>query len=171
MSPDEFSTRYAEFVAPITRFVGRRVEQSEVDDVVADIFSVAWRKHSTVTEGEELPWLYRIGTNVIANHRRSVSRQSRLIASLVARDSAPSAESIAIADISLAAAWSQLSPSYREILALTAIDGLSVTETALTLGITPNAVSVRLNRARTQLSSELAKQNGKIRGREDINKI
>jgi RNA polymerase sigma-70 factor (ECF subfamily) len=61
--------------------------------------------------------------------------------------------------MSLAAAWSQLSPSYREILALTAIDGLSVTEAALTLGITPNAVSVRLNRARTQLSSELSKQN------------
>jgi DNA-directed RNA polymerase specialized sigma24 family protein len=41
-------------------------------------------------------------------------------------------------------------------LALTALDGLSVTETAMALDITANAVSVRLNRARNQLRVALA---------------
>jgi DNA-directed RNA polymerase specialized sigma24 family protein len=41
-------------------------------------------------------------------------------------------------------------------LALTALDGLSVAETALALDITANAVSVRLNRARNQLRVALA---------------
>lgn len=159
MSPDDFSRRYAEFVAPITRFVARRVERNDVDDIVADVFSIAWRKHQSVTDGEELPWLYRIASNVIANHRRKSARNVRLIATLVVRDPAPSAESIAIADLSLAAAWAQLTPRYREVLALTAIDGLTVTEAAIVLGVTPNAVSVRLNRARTQLADELSKQN------------
>lgn len=159
MSPEEFSRRYEEFVAPISRFVARRVERGDVDDIVADVLSVAWRKHHTVTEGEELPWLYRIASNLVANHRRKTARNGRLIATLVVRDPAPSAESIAVADVSLATAWARLSPRYREVLALVAIDGLTVAETAVALGITPNAVSVRLNRARTQLAAELDAQS------------
>lgn len=159
MSPDEFSQRYTEFVAPISRFVARRVERSDVEDIVADVFSVAWRKHTMVTDGEELPWLYRIASNLVANHRRKSARSARLIATLVVRDPAPSAESIAIADMSLATAWALLNPRQREVLALTAIDGLTVTEAAIVLGVTPNAVSVRLNRARAQLREELSKQD------------
>lgn len=159
MAPEEFSTRYTEFVVPITRFVARRVDRSEVDDVVADVFSIAWRKHKQVTDGQELPWLYRIASNVISNHRRKLATNTRLIATLTVRDPAPSAESIAIADLSLAEAWGKLSPTYREVLALTAIDGLSVGEVAVVLGVTANAVSVRLNRARTQLASELDRQS------------
>lgn len=159
MSPDDFSRRYADFVAPITTFVARRVEGKDIDDIVADVFGVAWRKHLSVTDGEELPWLYRIASNVIANHRRKSARNLRFMATLVVRDPSPSAESIAIADISLAEAWATLSPTYREVLALVAIDGLTVTEAANVLGITTNAVSVRLNRARTQLSVELDRQS------------
>lgn len=159
MSPDEFSGRYAHYIAPISRFVSRRVESMDVDDIVADVFSIAWRKHHHVTDGEELPWLYRIASNLIANHRRKSARTVRLMAQLVVRDPAPSAESIAVADLSLAAAWERLNPRYREVLALTAIDGLTITEVAIVLGVTPNAVSVRLNRARSQLRDELAKQN------------
>lgn len=158
MSPEEFTQRYAEFVAPISRFASRRVEWGDVDDIVADVFSIAWHKHTGVTPGEELPWLYRIASNVIANHRRKRARGNRLIAMLSARDHSPSAESIAIADLALAQAWSTLSATSREILALVAIDGLSVTEAAKVLGITPNAVSVRLNRARSQLAAALAQQ-------------
>lgn len=159
VSPDEFSSRFVEFVVPISRFVGRRADRGDVDDIVADVFSIAWRKHGSVTPGEELPWLYRIASNVIANHRRKSARHIRLVSTLTVRDAAPSAESIAVADISLAAAWAEISPTYREVLALTAIEGLSVTEVATVLGITPNAVSVRLNRARAQLSAELAAQS------------
>jgi RNA polymerase sigma-70 factor (ECF subfamily) len=138
VSPDEFSRQYAEHVVPITRFVARRVERADVEDIVADVLSVAWHKHS------------------ISNHRRKLARQTGLIARLVVRDSAPSAESIAIADISLATAWARLPQQYREVLSLVAIDGLTVTEAAGVLGITANAVSIRLNRARNQLSRLLA---------------
>lgn len=110
MGPEEFSTRYTEFVVPITRFIARRIDSSEVDDVVADVFSIAWRKHKQVTVGQELPWLYRISSNVIANHRRKRATNTRLIAALTVRDPAPSAESIAIADIALAEAWRNCPP-------------------------------------------------------------
>jgi RNA polymerase sigma factor (sigma-70 family) len=79
-----------------------------------------------------------------------------LLAAIVAPDTSPSAESIAVADIALADAWGRLPVTSRQILALTALDGLSVAETALALDITVNAVSVRLNRARNQLRVALA---------------
>jgi RNA polymerase sigma-70 factor (ECF subfamily) len=155
VSPDDFSTRFHQHRVPIAKFLYRRVDANDVDDLASEVFGVAWRKGSTVTEGEELPWLYRVATNLVANHRRRNASASRLLASLFTPDTSPSAESLAVADISLAAAWSELPSKSREVLALTAIDGLSVTETANSLGITPNAVSVRLARARTQMRQAL----------------
>lgn len=156
MTPDEFTSRFAELRGPVARFLARRVEPGDVDDIAAEVFGVAWRKGASVTVGEELPWLYRIAGNFVANHRRTITRRSRFISSLAAPDNAPSAESIAIADVSLAEAWKTLPTTSREILALVAFDGLTVSESARALDISPNAASVRLNRARTQLKEALA---------------
>jgi RNA polymerase sigma-70 factor (ECF subfamily) len=155
VSPEEFTQRFAELRAPITAFLYRRVDPNDVDDLAADAFDVAWRRGASVTLGEELPWLYRVAGNLVANHRRKHARSQRFVASLFAPDSSPSAESIAVADIALAEAWGRLPVTSREILSLTALDGLSVTEAAVALDITPNAVSVRLTRARTQLRAAL----------------
>lgn len=109
-----------------------------------------------MTVGEELPWLYRVATNIIANYRRKNARAKNFLSALMAPDTSPSAESIAVADIALADAWGRLPATSRQILALTAIDGLSITQAAQSLDITANAVSVRLNRARQQLRVALA---------------
>lgn len=156
MSPEDFTERFAGLRVPIAKFLYRRVEVKDVDDLSAEVFEIAWRKGGAVTVGEELPWLYRVATNLIANHRRKNARAQHLLAAIIAPDTSPSAESIAVADIALAEAWGQLPATSRQILALTALDGLSVAETALALDITANAVSVRLNRARNQLRAALA---------------
>ena len=156
MSPDDFTERFAGLRVPIAKFLYRRVEVKDVDDLSAEVFEIAWRRGGAVTVGEELPWLYRVATNLVANHRRKNARAQKLLAAIVAPDTSPSAESIAVADIALAEAWGRLPSMSRQILALTALDGLSVAETALALDITANAVSVRLNRARNQLRAALA---------------
>jgi RNA polymerase sigma-70 factor (ECF subfamily) len=156
LSPEDFTERFAGLRVPIAKFLYRRVAVNEVDDLSAEVFEIAWRKGGAVTVGEELPWLYRVATNLIANHRRKNARAQHLLAAIIAPDTSPSAESIAVADIALAEAWGRLPSTSRQILALTALDGLSVAETALALDITANAVSVRLNRARNQLRVALA---------------
>lgn len=156
MSPEDFTERFAGLRVPIAKFLYRRVAVTDVDDLSAEVFEIAWRKGGAVNVGEELPWLYRVATNLIANHRRKNARAQHLLAAIVAPDTSPSAESIAVADIALAEAWGRLPTTSRQILALTALDGLSVAETALALDITANAVSVRLNRARNQLRVALA---------------
>ncbi len=157
MTPEEFAERFREHQAAVARFMSRRVDRDDVDDLTADVFAIAWRKRSAVTGGEELPWLYRIAGFVVANHRRKRISALSVIGRLGPSDPAPSAESVALADTELAHAWSQLSVTERDIIALTALDGLAVAEAAATLGITPNAASIRLHRAKTKLAGLLTK--------------
>jgi RNA polymerase sigma-70 factor (ECF subfamily) len=109
-----------------------------------------------VTSGEELPWLYRISANLVANHRRKQAASASFIAGLRPADSAPSSEDIVVADQSLAEAWKQLAARDREVLALAVLEDLPVSSIAGALGISPNAVSIRLHRAKKTLASLLA---------------
>ena len=70
-------------------------------------------------------------------------------------DSAPAADAALDGDPALAAAWASLSATEREVLALVVLDDLAVAEAAVALGVTPNAVSVRLHRAKKSLAAAL----------------
>jgi RNA polymerase sigma-70 factor (ECF subfamily) len=91
----------------------------------------------------------------VANARRRANTRNRIIASLSPADHAPSAESIAVADIALAQAWAKLAAGERAMLALVAFEGLHVDEAAAALGITANAASIRLHRGRAKLAELL----------------
>jgi RNA polymerase sigma-70 factor (ECF subfamily) len=153
---DSFVAAYAQHLPAVSAYLSRRVERRFVEDLAADVFAVAWRKRDAVTTGEELPWLYRIAANLVANHRRKQAANASFIAGLRAADSAPAAEDIVVADQSLADAWKQLGARDREVLALAVLEDLPVSSIASALGISPNAVSIRLHRAKKTLASILA---------------
>ena len=153
---DEFATVYSEHLPAISRYLARRVERDAVEDLAADVFALAWRKRDAVQPGEELPWLYRIAANLVANHRRRLAASTSFIASLRPADSAPAADDIVIADEQLANAWKQLKPADREVIALATFEELPIGAIATALGISANAVSIRLHRARKRLASLLA---------------
>ncbi len=155
MTPDEFSAIYREHQTPIAKFLARRVDFAEVEDLCSEVFEIAWARREQAALGFELPWLYRIAGFVVSNARRRTMSRNRFIASLSPADNAPSAESIAIADISLAQAWGKLAAGERAALALVAFEGLKVDEAATALGISANAASIRIHRARTKLAELL----------------
>ena len=152
---DDFATVYEQHLPAISRYLARRVERAHVEDLAADVFALAWRKRESVAAGEELPWLYRIAANLVANHRRKQAATASFIASLRPVDSAPAADEIVIADQQLAAAWKQLKPADREVIALATFEELPIGAIATALGISANAVSIRLHRARKRLSELL----------------
>ena len=152
---DSFVSAYAEHLPAVSAYLSRRVERRFVEDLAADVFAVAWRKRDAVISGEELPWLYRISANLVANHRRKQAANASFLAGLRPADSAPSAEDIVVGDQSLAAAWKQLGPREREVLALSVLEDLPVATIAASLGISPNAVSIRLHRAKKTLGELL----------------
>jgi RNA polymerase sigma-70 factor, ECF subfamily len=155
-SDDSFVAVYSQYLPAISAYLSRRVERDAVEDLAADVFALAWRKRESVTAGEELPWLYRIAANLVANHRRKVAATESFVRSLRPADSAPSAADIVIADQSLATAWKQLRARDREVLALAVFEDLPVSSIASSLGVSANTVSIRLHRAKKTLTNLLA---------------
>lgn len=155
-SDASFERAYLQYLPAVSGYLARRVERQHIEDLAADVFAIAWRKRSSVADGEELPWLYRIAANVVANHRRKQASGSALIAALRPADSSPSAEEIVVADASLASAWGQLRPAEREVLTLSLVEDLTPAQLAIALGASVNAVTIRMHRARAKLTALLA---------------
>ncbi len=151
-----FERAYIDYLPAVSGYLFRRVERAHVEDLAADVFAIAWRKRESVAEGEELPWLYRIAANVVANHRRKQASGAALFAMLRPADSAPSAEDIVSADTALSEAWRQLRASDREVLALALVEDLAPAELSVALGVSVNAATIRVHRARAKLARLLA---------------
>jgi len=154
-STEPFEAVYTQHLGAVSRYLARRVARVDVDDLAADVFAIAWRKRGSVTAGEELPWLYRIASYQVANHRRRLAARASVLGLFSVPDSAPSAESLVTADAELARAWAAIAPRDREVLALVVLDDLAVADAAVALGISANAVSIRLHRAKKALAEQL----------------
>jgi RNA polymerase sigma-70 factor (ECF subfamily) len=69
----------------VLSFARRRAPDPETaQDVAAETFRVAWRRIDKVPDGAdgELPWLYAVARNILANHLRGQRRGGRLTARL-----------------------------------------------------------------------------------------
>jgi len=159
MSPEEFNAVFRALLPEVSKFLARRVDRGDVEDLAADLFELAWSKRNQIESGFELPWLYKSARYLIANHHRKQSGRTRILASLAEPVSAPSAESIALADLELSDAWKRLSPEEQELLALWAFENLGVREISKVLSITENASNIRLTRAKQKLISLLSENN------------
>jgi RNA polymerase sigma-70 factor (ECF subfamily) len=136
----------------------RRAPADESADVVAETFLVAWRRLSDVPEGDDARlWLYGTARRVLANRARSERRRDRLTIRLLQERPAPTrSEEPRHETGAVAAAFHALRPDERELLALVAWEGLDANEVARVLGCSPNAVRIRLHRARRKLARALA---------------
>jgi RNA polymerase sigma-70 factor (ECF subfamily) len=134
---------------------------SEVNDAVAEVFLVVWRRIDDVPDGDEAPlWLYGIAHNVVRNADRSMRRRDRLHGRLrpFQSPSAPDPETLVVRrseDDAVLAALAELRPADEEILRLSIWEELSNKEIAEVLGIEPHAVTMRLTRARNRLAGRL----------------
>ena len=136
---------------PLLAYARRRTPQlSDAEDLVAETFSVAWRRLERMPAAHEqqLPWLYAVARRLLANQRRGVARRVRLVERLRSTFTAPPAGD-PVPEV--VAAVSALPERDQELLRLIAWEGLAHAEAALVLGISPNAVAIRLHRARERL--------------------
>ena len=155
MNAEEFGALFRAHIQEVTKFLARRLPSDQVEDMASDLFEVAWTKRDSIPKDFELPWLYKTARYLIAHHRRKETGRANILATLAEPVAAPSAETIALADLELAEAWKKLSAKDQEVLALWAWDGLEVKEISISLGLSENAVNVRLSRARKSLASNL----------------
>jgi RNA polymerase sigma-70 factor (ECF subfamily) len=158
VNPQEFSTTYRLFLPQISKYLVRRVERSNVEDLASQIFEIAWRKRDQAPKGFELPWLFKIAGFVVANHRRKEAAKTNLILALRPQDSAPSAEEIALSDLGLSEAWAKLSIRERQAISLSSFEGLDNKTAAKVLEISANAYALRLSKAKAKLKALLSQK-------------
>jgi RNA polymerase sigma-70 factor (ECF subfamily) len=158
-----FRSLFDEHFGTIYRYVrSRGQDRPDVDDVVAEVFLVAWRRMSDVPLGNGArPWLLAVARRVVWDHQRRTMRRQRLVSRLVLERGQPREAGESDLD-AVTRAMNHLRRSDRELVRLIYWDDLSQLEAAQVLGCSENAVSIRLHRIRRRLLAEIAR-----RGAED----
>ncbi len=154
----------------VTGYALRRASPADAADVVAETMLIAWRRIDEVpAEPATRPWLLGVARRVLANRRRSDQRQSKLSERL-ARDLevlratvAPDPAEGTVEQVRLQAALSRLTADDRELILMSAWEGLSSSELALAFDIAPATARTRLHRARLRLRSEMNQSDAKER--------
>jgi RNA polymerase sigma-70 factor (ECF subfamily) len=158
-----FCALYQEHYRSIQAYAVRRVRsQSDVADVVAEVFTVAWRRLARVPEPPaDRLWLYGVARRVVAGRLRSARRHRQLTARLEASQAVtgqpgmppqdPAHRALSADHERLAAAFGDLRSAEREALALVLWEELSHAEAARVLGCSVNAVAIRVHRAKARL--------------------
>lgn len=157
-----FTSLVRECVEPVERYLRRRTDAATAEDVLSEVLLVCWRRLEEIPL-DALPWVVVVASNCLANARRAARRRERLVQRirvvdppLLARDTADVAETGAAgADAELHAALARLRPAEAEVLRLWAWEELAPAQIAVVLGVSANAVSIRLHRAKKALRARL----------------
>jgi RNA polymerase sigma factor (sigma-70 family) len=162
-----FGAIFERHFTTVYRYLARRVGSAVADDLASQTFLVAFNRRRAFRphEGGALPWLYRIATNLLSNHRRS---EQRLLDGIARWGEQPAhlrpsvsqiAEETAMVNIELqqtAKVLAGLEPHHRDVLLLHIWAGLTYDEIAVALDVPLGTVRSRLSRARQTIRDRLA---------------
>lgn len=151
-----FEALFREHAEVVLAYAMRRIDPEAAKDVVAETFTIAWRRFVDVPAAAR-PWLLAVARRVLANQHRSSNRARALTLQLVQEWGPATADPAGELDTALSAlpALAQLPPSEREALQLLAWEGLTPSEAASVLGCSRGAFAVRVHRARRKMRRHL----------------
>ena len=151
-----FESLYRTCAPRVFAYVRRHVPPADCDDVVAEVFVVAWRRRLTVPP-DPLPWLIVVARNVLRGRRRLAVRADNVWWEAVRSLAAPAYSASPEASIdereALLEGLARCSRAEREALLLVAWDGLTAAQAADVAGCSTRAFTVRLSRARARLNA------------------
>jgi RNA polymerase sigma factor (sigma-70 family) len=157
---DAFYTRHAPWLA--LRLRRRCRDLDLVTELLQETFLTVWRAAGTYRgEGETAGWLWAIASRRLVDVRRRASVRPQTVAPPheALLSASPSAEEEAMAgtfDDRLEGALHRLAPELRAVLQATVLDGLTVREAAVLLGLPEGTVKTRAMRARRELRAALS---------------
>lgn len=164
---DAFGELYERHADAVYNFCFRRTGNwAQAEDLVGEVFLVAWRRREevqlTTESGGSLPWLLGVAVNGVRNDARGGRRAAAAVSRLdVAAEADFSGDLLGrMADEEQMQAVlrvvDQLPPHEQEVLALCAWAGLSYEDGAIALGVPVGTVRSRLSRAREHLRELLS---------------
>jgi RNA polymerase sigma factor (sigma-70 family) len=159
--PSAFAILFDRHARVVHRFIAARASRNDVEDLVAETFTTAFRSRSRFDRRHDdaRPWLLGIAANVLRHHYRAEARHQRRRWSIrleVPPGNDPAEEAISQVEATsswedVARALDQLHDRYREVLLLVAAAELTYEETARALDVPVGTVRSRLARGRQQL--------------------
>ena len=143
--------------ARITAFVGARVPDSDVDDVVQDIYLRLVKSDAEVAHVSG--FVHQVARSAIADYHRGRARDAALEASLPDAPVEPADDEAARTEV---ASWlgpllDGLPERYAEAVRLVELDGLSHVDAARRLGVPRTTVTSRVRRGRELLEQALTR--------------
>src|SRR4051794_32842051 len=164
--PDVFESFYREHLGTVQRVVARRVADPHLAaDLTAEVFIAAVDSAASYRSDRGAPaaWLVGIARHVVAAEYHRQARDREVVRRISGRrlldaDSLSRIEERIDAEREarrLYAALSTLPLREQALMELVAIDGLSISEAAVVLGVKPGTARVRLHRSRARLQSQL----------------
>ncbi|GAA0939154.1 RNA polymerase sigma factor [Nonomuraea longicatena] len=147
--------------------LARRCSDADlVDDAIQDTFVAVWRgaRRYRASEGEAAAWIWTIAIRRLISALRG-SGAPRQTAALddghpeggrLITESAEDTVLVGVEHGDLGTALARLSPDLRAAIRATVLDGLTVREAALLLGVPEGTVKTRVMRAKAQLREYLA---------------
>jgi RNA polymerase sigma factor (sigma-70 family) len=158
---DELYRRTSPWLA--VRLRRRCADADVVADVMQETYLAVWRAAGdfagSATSGSAVGWLWTIAANRLVDAFRRRARQQDVPAVPLAATIAPAAEDEVMAGRvgqELEQALLTLPADVRQVLRAMVLDGLSVRETSLLLGVPEGTVKTRARRARIALREALS---------------
>ena len=154
---DAFGSLYALYAPMVHGIMLARVPCSEVDDLVQDVFLVAFRKLASLRDSEAFGgWLAMISRNRAMDFHRG-SRKTEELHENMAHHTRHEAEAEATKVLAIIR---ELPEAYRETLVLRLVEGMTGPEIAARTGLTPASVRVNLHRGMKLLREKLGMERG-----------
>lgn len=160
---------FSSYRTRIRRYVGTMVhDPDDADDLTQDVFVQAHRRLGSLRDPDAVvSWLYRIATHLAYDRFRKSSRQptaplldieaeARLVAEGEAEPSVGRVVEQAEMSACVRRYLDELSDDYRTAILLHDLEALTNVEIAEMLGVSLDAVKIRLHRARRKLERALA---------------
>ena len=152
----EFLRRAAYLVRGFAR---RKVVRGGIDpeDIVQEtLLAIHMKRHTWRRDAPVTPWLYGIARyKLIDAFRRRGRRVEIEIGEIPETFAAPEPETVS--DREIGRVLETLAPGQRSVVAAVSVDGLSISETAKSLGMTETAVRVALHRGLTAIAQRFGR--------------
>ncbi len=150
-----------DLLAYLTR---RASDPEEATDILAEVYLVAWRRLDKVPDGSDARlWLFGVARNLLMKSNQHQRSHQALVHGLTRELSRIASYPPASGDNELndkvRASVQKLPAKEREVLLLTAWEGLKPREIAKVTGSTANVVRVRLHHARGHVRRELHQES------------
>jgi RNA polymerase sigma-70 factor (ECF subfamily) len=158
---DELYRRTSPWLA--VRLRRRCADDELVAEVMQETYLAVWRAAAAFAGasvgGTAVGWLWTIAARRLVDGLRRRAREAQLPLAAMSATAAPAAEDEVLDEMlgdAMGLALRRLAPDLRQVLQAMVLDGLTVRETAILLGVPEGTVKTRARRARIALREALS---------------